>query len=411
MADRPVAAPKVQDAVRKMRDQRAAKFEDKTRRADQGGPQRSRARTTAARPTTPAVPGAARSTSGPGRKIGENGIRPAEPLDRAAQLPRRPARQAAGQHVREARRTPAPAASWSPAAARYHKRIERAAGLSLAATSSRWARASSATQSGRPLPQRRRPQEDRRVHPPQPGRGRPRQGLLRRAADDGPAHGPGKVTAAEGILQHQMSDDRRDGHRAQLREAPRAPGRTSARPSPTARTPAKKDEKLPWRGPRKWKQDDETSSPSRGPRPMDRFWDREKRAVVLWLETRMLVEPYPVRDRGALHAAPEEGHAGVPGGPHHQGHDAGVPGGQGDVDHQAVRRHGPGRRDDERDPADERPVPSDPEPRRSDRRPRRRRRAAGWEKVMDDPRDGNRPHRVAWEGPWRTCASTTSTTT
>ena len=25
---------------------------------------------------------------------------------------------------------------------------------------------------------------------------------------------------------------------------------------------------------------------------------------------------------------------------------------------------------------------------------------AGWEKVMDDPRDGNRPHRVAWEGPW-----------
>ena len=32
-------SPKVQDAVRKMRDQRAAKFEDKTRRADQGGPQ------------------------------------------------------------------------------------------------------------------------------------------------------------------------------------------------------------------------------------------------------------------------------------------------------------------------------------------------------------------------------------
>jgi hypothetical protein len=25
---------------------------------------------------------------------------------------------------------------------------------------------------------------------------------------------------------------------------------------------------------------------------------------------------------------------------------------------------------------------------------------AGWERFLDDPRDGNRPHRVAWHGPW-----------
>src|SRR6478735_11849182 len=25
---------------------------------------------------------------------------------------------------------------------------------------------------------------------------------------------------------------------------------------------------------------------------------------------------------------------------------------------------------------------------------------AGWRKVQEDERDGHRPHRIAWEGPW-----------
>jgi hypothetical protein len=25
---------------------------------------------------------------------------------------------------------------------------------------------------------------------------------------------------------------------------------------------------------------------------------------------------------------------------------------------------------------------------------------AGWPKVLEDPREGNRPHRMAWKGPW-----------
>jgi hypothetical protein len=100
----------------------------------------------------------------------------------------------------------------------------------------------------------------------------------------------GQITAAEGILQHQMSDIgamdiSRRAEELRQRQARARQARERGE------EPAKADLKPPWRGPRKWKEGDQAKQ-----EPWEdatsRFWDKEKRAVVLWLETHMLLDPY-----------------------------------------------------------------------------------------------------------------------
>jgi hypothetical protein len=100
----------------------------------------------------------------------------------------------------------------------------------------------------------------------------------------------GKMSASEGILQHQMSDvGAMDISRRAQEQRDRQARMEAALLQ--GETPARKDTQPPWRGPRKFEQggvkQEEPWEVATG-----RFWDREKEAVVRWLEGRMLLDPY-----------------------------------------------------------------------------------------------------------------------
>ena len=280
-------SPKVQDAVRKMRDQRAAKFEDKTDEQTKEG-RNIKGPYNRGEVDETGVPGASQIDVGTGSKIGENGIdRPNRSMEQHNFL--------VDQHGKplvstsEKQENTGPGGIMVTGGGTYHKRIEELQGLSSQDSMS-MGEGILALQSGRPLPQGVDPKkvaEFARLNQVEGGRDKGSFVALQMMAQ---LMAQGKVTAAEGLLQHQMSpigamDIARNSDKILERQE------NVRQALADGRTPAKKDEKLPWRGPRKWKQDGEKQSEP-WPEAMDRFWDREKRAVVLWLETRMLVEPY-----------------------------------------------------------------------------------------------------------------------
>ena len=212
--------PKVQDAVRKMRDQRAAKFEDKTDEQTKDG-RNIKGPYNRGEVDETGVPGASQIDVGTGSKIGDNGIdRPNRSMEQHNFLVDQHGKPLVSTSEKQENTGPGGIMVTAAALTTSGSRSCRALVAGVHVDGGGHPRAAVRP----PAPAGRRPQEGRRVRSPQPGRGRPRQGLLRRAADDGPAHGPGEGDRRRRPPPAPDEPDRRDGHRAQLGQDPRAPG-------------------------------------------------------------------------------------------------------------------------------------------------------------------------------------------
>ena len=238
--------------------------------------------------------------------------------------------------------------------------------------------------------------------------GRERAACVARADDA--RHGPG-----EGRRQKASSapdePDRRDGHRAQPDKILERRENVRQARSPQGQHPGRcKDEKLPWRGPRKWKQDGQPMSEP-WPKAMDRFWDREK-PRALWLETRCWSSPTCSRPSERYMQLLNEGHAGLPGGPHRRrARCRSLRRAKATFTTRAVptTRAWAARRG-VRSWADEPPLPilSPDVPIEPSRRAAQR---AGWEKVWTTDATATARIVLAWEGQWEDLRVYTSTTT
>jgi hypothetical protein len=276
--------PKVQDALKKIRAQRAESFEDKSDEQGKKGRQ-----TTGPYHRTevedPGVPGAAQADVLTGSKVGDKD-RPPHTIE-TRKFPDAEGETAATTSERQESR--GPGGIIVTGGGRYHERLDELGALTPV-ESKTFGEALLAMQSRQPLPPGVDPKqvaEFARLHEVEAGRDPGAFVTIQMLAQ---LMAQGKVTAKEALLQHQMSDigamdisRRAEEQRQRQRRAAEARER--------GEEPAKGDLKDPWRGPRKFKQGEEKLE-----EPWEdatsRFWDREKRAVVLWLETRMLLDPY-----------------------------------------------------------------------------------------------------------------------
>ena len=275
---------RVKAAVQQMRDQRSAGFQAGQPREEDGRTVQPYNRTSV---DDPHVPGAAGLDVLTGSQMADGKPRPAHTIEshnflldaNGRPLTSTSERQEAG----------GPGKIFVSGGGTYSERLGELGGLSQNESMS-LGEAMLAMHAGRPLPagaNAKQIAEFTRLSQVEQGRDKGSYVTLQMIAQ---LMAQGKMTASEGILQHQMSDvGAMDISRRAQEQRDRQARMEAALLA--GETPARKDTKDPWRGPRKFEQGgvkhEEPWEQATG-----RFWDREKEAVVRWLETRMLLDPY-----------------------------------------------------------------------------------------------------------------------